>query len=282
MRKLLTLPLITALALALPSAQATIIASDNFESYTPGISLNGANGGSGGWTSPWSSIDGTGSFTGKIEASGIPGGGNTAELAGLVSDNNDLMERTFTPQDNPSTDLYVGLVLRTTGPLDAGDFLQFFFNDNLTQGDTTGLSAGIRNATDNPYFVRKGASTHSTNSTLLHQNDSVVNLVIRLGKSGSLTSDPWNEIALFVNQATESTPTVERTSGNSGNNTVSSIGTFQVRQWNIENGQSTFIDSVTIATTYGGAFTAVIPEPSSLALLGLAGLILTGLRCRRG
>ena len=261
-----TLPLLA--VLCLPQVNATIIASDDFENYGVGSSLNGANGGTS-WTSAWSSIDGTGSFTGKIETGGIPGSGNTAELAGAVNDNSDVMSRTFASQNDPNTDLYIGLTLRTTGPLDSGDFLQFFFNDNLASGNTTGLSAGIRNETGNPYFVRKGGPGQSTNATLLHQHDSAVSLVIRLGKSGSLTSDPWNEVALFVDQATEGTPDVQRGSGASGTGTVSSIGTFQVRMFSFENEQSTFIDSVTIATTYDEAFTAVVPEPSTLALLGL-------------
>ena len=274
-----TLPLLA--VLCLPQVRATVIASDDFESYGVGSSLNGANGGTGGWTSAWSSIDGTGSFTGKVETGGIPGSGNTAELAGVVNDNDDVMDRTFASQNDPNTDLYIGLTLRTTGPLDSGDFLQFYFNDNLTQSNTTGLSAGIRNAAGNPYFVRKGAANRSTNATLLHQNDSAVSLVIRLGKSGSLTTDPWNEVALFVNQATEGTPDVQRGAGDSGSGTVSSIGTFQIRLFSFENEQSTFIDSVTIATTYDEAFTAVVPEPSTLALLGLGLVALVRRRLHR-
>ena len=250
------------------NAAATLIASDDFESYSDGASINGLSGGTG-WTGNWSSIDGQGAFTGKIASGGIPGFGQSAALSasgGTVNDNEDIFERTFPSQVDPNTDLYVGLVLRTTGPMDDDDFLQFFFNQNLSESNGTGLSAGIRNRPNNPYFVRRGGLTQSTDASLTHQNNDRISLVIRLGKSGTLTSNPWNEIALFVNQPTEGTPDVARDSTASGNGQISSIGAFQMRMFSFEDTQTAFVDSIRIATTYGEAVTT-IPEPSSLLLI---------------
>ncbi len=262
------------------SASAATIASDDFGSYTANDSLNGLSGGSG-WGGNWNSSDGTGNSDGTVEDDVIPGTGLAAQLAavgGAVSDDENVLERTFPAQNDPDKSIYVGFLLRTTGGFDSGDFLQFYFNNGLGSANATGVSGGVRNAENNPYFVRTGDHTKSTNSTTtFHTDDVTRSIVLRIGKSGTQTTDPYNTVAMFVDQTTEVNPAASR-SGNASN-TVSTISTFHARIFSFEDGQKVFVDSIKIADTYAEAYT--VPEPATLAVATIGLLTLAVRRPRR-
>lgn len=231
--------LLAALALTAAPARATLIAEDDFESYAAASALNGQAGGTG-WVGAWTAANASPSFV-TAQSGVIANYGQSARIT-TTGDNSNIMVREFPAQTGT---LYVGFLLRTTGGMDAGDFLLFYLNHLAGVSDTTGVSGGVRNATGMPYFARVDGTSNNTNSTTaFHLDGPLVPVVMKLSKTGA---GDYNRSEIFVGGATEATPEAVYTGTTSG---ASSLSQFHVRTFSFEGGQQVYLDSLRIATTY--------------------------------
>ena len=236
-------PVLLALAL-LPAApaRAALIAYDTFEDYTAGSALNGQSGGTG-WVGAWAAH----ATQVTVQSAVISNYGKSVRIT-TTGDNSNIMERQFPAQTDT---VYLGLLLRTTGGWDSGDFLLFYLNHLTGASDTTGVSGGIRNTTNSPYFVRvDGTGFNSNSTTAFHLDGPLYPAVLKVSKTGGSTY--YNTSEIFIGGATEAiaeaTLTAAPTSG-----TSTSLSYFHFRTYSIESGQNIYLDEVRIATTFAEA-----------------------------
>jgi len=232
------------------AVQAGLIAVDDFESYTSGNPLDTGSGGWG-WTSSWA----TDPAEVTVESGKISGYGQSMQID-TAGNNGNIAQRAFHTQNGT---VYAGLVLRTAGGWDAGDFLQLYVNDKTGGGDTVGASGGVKNATGSPYFARLDGTGSSANSpTTFHTDDVTRQVVLKFSRSGA----EYDRTDVFVGQATEGTPDATQNTGDSG---VCSLSNFHIRTHGINEGQFIYVDSVKIGTAYADVLgtAAVPPAPST-------------------
>ncbi|MBN2022771.1 MAG: hypothetical protein JW809_08235 [Pirellulales bacterium] len=299
-RHLLTIAAIAALVAvqllsATAPATAELIAADDFESYSLGSILDQGTVG-GGWASAWSGRGSTKSGyvpLRDVSAGVMAGFGQSLEV-GFSSittsgapTNHNIVQRTF---DAQTGDVYVGFAVKTTGMDTAGvgDFVQLFFNNTVDTSNTSSskdssLSGAIDfgpapDGSEGAYIVRKGGD-YQTPTSFLHPNDEIHRVVIRFSKSGG-NGGNYDEVALFVDQATEGTPDAMRGETDEVNLAAGSLTTLSqlhLRLYGLEATDRVYVDDLRIATTYAEA----IPEPSGLALALVGGGLLLAVIHRR-
>ncbi len=243
-----------------PSAQAALLASDDFNSYGAGLDLSGENGGTG-WSSNWTAE--SGNVTSQTGV--IPG----SDVSMRITDNGSsdgIAKRSFASQNGT---VYVGFQIRTSD-LYSNEFFQIYLNDGV--GDNTkGGSVGIRNELGNPAFARVAGSGTTTNLTGSDIDDTNVHqVVLKLSKTGTGHATNYDFAEVFLDLATEDTGAAITNYGSQlGDSTVSSLNTvaFRTHQFDL-NSDIVYIDNLRLATTYADAI--VIPEASSYVLLGLS------------
>jgi hypothetical protein len=271
---------IALLALVSP-ARATVIAWDNFESYTAGSQLEnsagtGLNGG-GGWTGAYNIND---SFRTSVKVASLSlnyangavsmSGGQNVVKSSDAANSTELISRPFTSQTGT---VYFSFLYRTNNPITSEDFLQIGLSDAAT-GEPK-VSVGTANNTDSTppsvFFVRVPTGQGNSSATSIMLNPDHTYLVV--GKASKVSSSgTYNQIDLFLdpNTLTESTPTSTRTVTANFSGTVSSLSNLIVRTARVDIGDIYYFDNFTI----GDSYASVVPEPSSLALVaGLAGLL---------
>ncbi|MDR1011412.1 MAG: IPT/TIG domain-containing protein [Opitutaceae bacterium] len=157
-----------ALCLAAPSARAALIASDDFDSYTPGASLIGQSAGGAGWDAAWS--------TGNAAAAVITISNAPADRISHTLDNGDVLGSDtsgsvliISSTATAATD-YSNMLLRNfaTAP-DAGAdvFLSFIFKiKNLAQADGERLTTNALTA----WFARDAAAHANDTAGLVGLN----------------------------------------------------------------------------------------------------------------
>jgi hypothetical protein len=252
-------------AMACAPAGADLLAFDDFESYTPGVTLNNGAGGSG-WAGNWA----TDALEVTVEDGAIPGFGLSVQIDTL-GQTDSIMRRAPAAQTET---VYIGFVLRTTGGWDSSDFLQFYGNDSTGPSNEDSVSGGIRNHDPSPYFARVGRWPDSANSTTtFHGDDRTYAVVLRFGRTPGETE--YDQSAIFIDQATEATAAASKMLAGASDTTT--ISQFHVRTFDIDEGQLIYIDQLKIATTYAEAYTPV-PAPVSSALVGIGGAWLAGRR----
>ena len=273
-----------ALGTLAPFAGAVPIASDTFQSYTPGTTVNGQNGGSG-FTSAYVSDNpaavnaatetlsyssGTvSSVGGSQDLQVVPATTGTVSNAGGGVDNGTL-GRTFAAQSGP---VYFSLLLRGNVTSN-NEFFQAGLS-NATGGEPA-LSFGITGGTSTAaatFFLRVPGGNSTTSAVPFNPNQTYL-LVGKASVSGANGAN-YDQIDLFVNPSSgtePTTPTVTRTSSSG----LTSLSTLNFRTARFATGNVYSVDNVTLGTTYANVVSA--PEPASAGLIALAG---TGLLARR-
>ncbi|MBN2022770.1 MAG: PEP-CTERM sorting domain-containing protein [Pirellulales bacterium] len=265
-------------------AAATVIAADDFQSYTLGTIIDQGTSGDG-WTGSWTGLNSTSSLAVPIRdvsAGVMPGFGQSLEVGfsalqpNKVPTNNNILQRQFDPQTGT---VYVGFALKTVGfenggvGTSAGDMMQIYVNNTSNETGTAGsqndaLSCGVDFAPppdgDNgAYFVRAGGGDSQVPTAFLHTNDVVHRLVMRLSLGG-LFNNVYDEVALFVDQDSEGTPDAQRFWSDIGDPAIMSLSVLHMRVWGMELEDRIYLDSLCIATTYAEA----LPEIPDVDLPG--------------
>jgi hypothetical protein len=267
-------------------ASASLIASDDFESYNLGA-LSGQGAAGLGWSGAWGGIAGTSGSSAvarNVVAGAMTNFGQSMEVGfSTTGTGNNIVQRGFDAQTGT---VYIGFLVKTTGFESGGngDFFQLYANNashtsTTLRADGTSPSGGIDfsdSGLGGAYVARKGRD-YQTNSSLLHENDLIRQMVIRLSKTGS-NGDNYDEVALFVNQGTEGTPDAARGAADPTSLTLTTLSQIHLRIYDFETGNRVYLDNLRIATTYAEA--ASIPEPAGFAML-LAGSAALALWARR-
>lgn len=220
-----------ALGLALAGATqatASIIASDNFNSYDGVNSIVGQSGASNNWANGWSAPaapSGTATSLGANPISRTPaggsavGGGNYVEINGsgtLLPAKRQLL--------NPITGtFYVGFLIRFSQAPNTSDNYHFGFSDrpdNTANGFNMGFN-GVASGAASYYYARKGTGTPSLQGPLLSANggNTATNyLVFKVEKIGGTN---YNRITGWVNPSTNAEAT-------NANGSIIAAGTWQL------------------------------------------------------
>jgi len=245
------LTLTAALATA-PAMANVVLASDNFNGYSAG-SISGANGGTG-WAGAWAGTASANANTLRI----------TSNADGVAS-------RQLDAAINSNVLISFDMQF-SAGTISNNDFLGLWFGTNT--GPNIGLKAncGGGSACTNDLFVRTSGTDAGGNA----QNITVGTTYTLLGylqKTGG--SNVYNRFDLWVNPTAQEWSTLTGADAfDTGASSISSFSTIGFRSANLSANDTLRIDNLTISA---------IPEPGTLALLGLA---LTGLaaatRRRRG
>lgn len=261
-KKAITLVAVAILTVAAGQTVAAPIASDDFETYATGTPLAGKDGGAG-WGGVWNADALATVVSGGLSYSSgdvLVDGGSRSVLFAYDSDENiidGLLHRALSASQTGT--VYMSLLFRDNVNGDLGnDFVQWGFDTGTSNPRTSVMR---RNGT-----FQARSTTSSSNS-----NDSGIStvvgttfmLVFKAEKGGS----SYTPISLFVNPTSNLEPGFADAVATASSG-LASLDHFVSRSAFHETGDAYQIDAIRVGT----AFEDVVPEPSSLALLGLAGL----------
>lgn len=251
--------------LCLGQAHATLIAYDDFESYTPGSDLNTGAGGIG-WTTDWTA--GGGYTANDVTAVSSPNLNQLTSIEVTDSGGTDpLLSRSFTPQTGT---LYLGLQLRMNSAMDDSEQLLQLFLDN-GGGWANGVSTGLRNlGNTNPIMAR---SSGTTDDGPVAAVDTTYQIVMKVSKS---VPGNYDTVQVFIDQLTEGTANASVTADSN----VATLSRFNMRTFSFDAADAVYLDELRVATTYAEAL-ALIPEPSTVMLLACGGWVLVRAARRR-
>ena len=260
------------------------VASDGFNH--PAGPVHGRNGGSG-WGGAWSVSDGGANPSlFQVQDPGAPltygatgvevrGGNRALRMAGDGSTTARFATR---PLDQAqSGDVFASFLVRWEGAMNNGDLFDMILSSGGTQVGRMGVKVdGAASAGD--FFVGVGPSNVSfVNPTggldFDPQTDHL--LVARMFKHGG--SSTYNAIAFWLDPeyADYNVPTWTFTSSTSSQ----TIDAFRLSVRDLDTGKFVWIDELRLGTSWDQVMS--IPEPASLALLGLAAAGLGGYVRRR-
>ncbi len=236
--------------LAAPAMAGVVIASDNFDGYTIGSGINGASGGTG-WAAGWvdagavnARVASDAAMTGNaLRITGNSDAAATRNLASAVTGNVII-----------SFDFQFG-----AGSITNNDFLGLWFGNS--NGPNIGLKAncGGGSSCTNDLFVRTSGTDAGGNL----QNITVGTTYTLMGylqKTG--TSTVYNRFDFWLNPTAQEMATL--TGSDVFDTGASSIGSFNqigFRTATLSTGDALLVDNLRISQ---------VPEPGTLALLGLA------------
>lgn len=265
MRKLLVGLIIatTSLAFHRSVSHGAAIAYDGFD-YATGSSLGDKNGGSGKWTSAWVQPSGQ---TAPSIASGLT---YTDLATGKALDTNG-----GSAQDNGSSALVAVRAWDSTGLTSDGSTIWFstLFNSSTTASsdvrvyftgasasDFTNVGAGLFAASGGPTVAAR--INASTSSTLSYTRGETTLVVGRITFSDTAGQD---EVRVWVNPSFTSVPSDASGVAVLGTINASNYDRLSFRQGSPWQG---FVDELRMGETYFD----VVPEPASLAIVGVVGI----------
>jgi hypothetical protein len=271
-----------------PSAQAGLIAYDGFQDYSAGSQFEsgadgaagpGLNGGSG-WASAWDSLNSVKSKA-TVVAPATPlsysagsitinGGNRAAQLVDTGTGAVQPLGRAFAQQTGT---VYVSLLFRPAngGTLESSDLMQFLLDSALGNhrpsvsfGDvvTNGAQLGARVSTGSADTSGTTGSSFTNNTTYF--------LVAEFSKSGlGANADDYDTARLFVNPTSTSLPVTASASATAESG-LTSLSVFDTRTNALDADDFYQFDELRIGDTYA----SVVPEPASLGVLAVGGLML--------
>jgi hypothetical protein len=260
-----------ALALAGLPAQAVIIATDNFNSYTAGTSLSGGTGGSG-WNGTGWVTSSLGGATVMVESNG---GSNAAEFT--VGTESSLINFAYRQLSSSySGDVVFVSYTLEMGQTPSADFFTLWVDNTSSTSNshaTNRLNTGLLNTTDD-LFGRLNATTVVNGPSVV--SGDTYQLVVQYSKSVSGAAQLYNTMSFWVN------PTNGDLGTPIGTITASTLSSFEYigfRGALNESGDTYWVDNITVATTWGDV--VPVPEPSTSVLLTGALTVALTLRRRR-
>lgn len=243
-------------------AGATVlVASDNFQTATPGLTIAGQNSGAG-WAGAWNAGAGT-----AAKVAGTAGGNLSLEF---TKDNDKSAFRTLGASQN--SDVIVDFTLQYSGVLGANEFLALWF------GTSNGPNIGLKNdcggtigVCGSDIFSRDlstGNAVYVDSSNLVAgQSYHILGRLYKTAPAGN-----YDHFAVWfdptANEMASLTSPDKIATGSAG---FSSFDTIGFRAANIAANTSIRIDDLRVQN---------VPEPGSMALFGLA-LASMGLMRRR-
>lgn len=265
MRKTLTATataLLTTVASAMPIA---IVASDNFDSYGAGGAIASNNGGTG-FAGAWSGVNNT-TVVATVPGADDPMSGNALQF---TSPNNDgAAVRTLSSAI--SSNVFVAFDFQFNGGvINNNDFLGLWFGTSA--GPNIGLKAncgGSPSGCTADLFARTTGSSGSFSRNITIGE--TVSLLGYLEKVGG--SSVYNRYSLWVDSDLSDVGALGAADAvYNGASSISSFSKMGFRTATLTSADSLLVDNLQIA---------VVPEPGSLALAGLALLGLAAARRRR-
>ncbi|MDB5960146.1 MAG: sorting protein [Massilia sp.] len=234
-----------------------LAATEGFD-YPANTSIVGQNGGTG-WSSAWQS-----GLTTAPQV--VSNQGNTALQLSSNSDN--AAYRSLSAA--VTGEVLIKFVFSYSGVLGDNDFLGLWFGSSA--GPNIGLKANCgTGACINDAFARTSGSTTQMllNSNL--QADTSYVLFGHLYKANG--SNTYNRFDAWLNPSSaEMSNLTNPDASSSGVTSMNSFSVLGFRTDNIDGGTTVRVDDIEVS---------VVPEPSSVALLGISMLALCGLRRRR-
>jgi hypothetical protein len=279
MPRLITLAAAAWLMTSADVACAQVIAYEGF-AYPTG-NLNGDNGGTG-FAGAWTVTSGTvvvpagGSLVPAAPSSTLPETGNSLSLTPLTSDVQAEANRTLaTPVvGTAGTSLWVSVVMKGagfTGQNAQGSLLVTAAGTNGFSFTTGATGSGISpyNPATNSNWSLGDANTGASeaSSTVSDTLQSLLVAHVTFSPTANPTSD---QIDLFVNPPLTGTPPTTPAASMLVTHSAT-LSTLTVEYFSINgNTTSTLFDEIRLGHTF--ADVTVVPEPSSLLLIGVAGL----------
>jgi hypothetical protein len=255
----------------------SVIASDNFDSYSGALAGKGASGN--GWAGGWVA-GAAGTLTATVTASTIfvvPAGG---AMIGGVKDVDIAGTGAGVPATRQLTTaqtgtFYMGLLMKVSGNPNTGDTYAVALT-NSSSDTTNGINVGLRGQPTGGatyFFIDKGTSvpTAGAGNTELVSATGVVTdtryLVLKIEKTGA---GNYNKVTGWVNPATNA-----ETAFPNGQMQlildlgISSISSVNLRASGVDADDITTIDSLALTKTFADLMAPVGPGPSSTALVPL-------------
>lgn len=306
-RGLISAVCVAALLLSADLAGAEVIATEDFESYAvdelienlnpspaPGpygtVSSNDGSGGAG-WSAAWDVNTAEHVTTDSIErglyvesgglsySSGeisIDGGNRRLQHRNRVGSTTAVVATRALPSQTSTT--YLSFLYRPTD-VGSGDFLQVGFSDDTSNAEASAL---LDESGGGGLSTRAGTSGEAEIPNVTFDAGTTYLIVIKVHKAAIDDTGPYT-VTMFVNpdSLTETGGTnLSRSASNGDATGLGSVDYLVLRKSALETGERSEFDEFRIATTFGEAV-APVPEPATLALLGLGGLAMAGLRRRR-
>jgi hypothetical protein len=274
------------LCLVSTTAEAGVIAGEDFEAYAIDTGLDGQSGGSGAWTGAWSAME---------NVTVISGGLTYANGQVAVNGGGRALQATFDPQEDITDGIYARGVPENTDTMYMSLLFRDTVNDEedpatgeLIDGSNDFIQWGLDDGTANPKTsVMRRNSTFQARSTTSAGNSgdsgikSVVgNVAMLVYKAEKTAGGNYDNVSLFVNPDSLTEPSVADAVSNVDSG-IASVANFVARSAFHEPGDTFVIDQITIGTAWTDV---VVPEPSTLSLVlitGLCGLAGLGRQRRR-
>lgn len=280
---------LTALAIG-TSAQAALIASDGFEEAVARSDLTSSPGTGSGWNGPWAFHGGASSDFALVDRSMSYANGSVQVNGGqkalkLTPGESAILQPLSRSLPAQTETVYMSFLLHapTATPIDNNatqtandDFFQFGFMDSVTNPTASGgiQSKGGDTGGQQFLFSRYG----STGGVFANQSVNTETdyfLILKISKVNS--SATYNAVQLFINPFSNDESEQTTVVSSWGNTGLASISQWVFRVARTDLDDAYYMDEFRFGTDF--ASVVPIPEPSTLSLVGIAGLAL--LRRRR-
>lgn len=269
------------------NTSASLVAIDDFNSYTAGTDVGGQNGGTG-WAYAWTVGSGidvhqVSSKTVTYTLGGFTyGGGNSLMFTG-GSTQNSTQRATFTSADKSGQTYYSSFVFTIEGPVgtETGTATGNNTISMLAKGDNFSAT------TDNALFINGANSkTQARNSDQLASVDTLIQygvtyLAVVRYSGWDATAGVYETTTVWLNPTTtdentsEASITASVTTDNAGSEGFQGVA---FRTYFTNSANKVYIDDLRVGTTWDSV---VIPEPGTWALGLSAGVLAIALLRRR-